>query len=332
MRAHQNSPSDDIEVQYSPGWQNLPQSTVYKLAVSGASNITLRLDWEASSLHWGDAVVRMRELLVWEVGVVAKDRGNEALLPCEPFQDAGDFESTLREHVSLVDEEEVSLNLILSKLHLLGLEIALVSSGEVGHKAVVIKVDGGVPERFEGGCPTFNEGLDPEGERLRYLGDDKVGGCIDIDGVGGLFDAFASEALRTRVISGVEPNPLGREIHPIAHRDVKTRNLALVFDVLIRPGGSFVVVIANKLLEVQELLIEGPDGLIISDLVLFCHTLVGFNGAFVGILAGLDGVQESGGNLAHSLLWDGGMGSEGRCNRVGRHTSLCDVQEMVGGH
>jgi hypothetical protein len=49
MQAHQNRTSDNIEVQYSPGWQNLPQSTAYKLAISGAGD-TVRDLWEENSL------------------------------------------------------------------------------------------------------------------------------------------------------------------------------------------------------------------------------------------------------------------------------------------
>jgi hypothetical protein len=163
MQAHQNRTSDNIEVQYSPGWWNLPWSMAYKLAISGAGDITLCLDREAPLLHRRDAVVRARELLVQEVGVIPKNQGNEALLPHETFGDACNLKSALREHISLVDEEEVGLDLILSKLHLLGLEIALMSSGEVGHEAIVVEVNGGAPEGLEGGGPTFNESLDPEG-------------------------------------------------------------------------------------------------------------------------------------------------------------------------
>jgi hypothetical protein len=136
---------------------------VYKLAVSGASDITLHLDQEATLLHRGDAIFRPRELLVGEVSIISEDWWNETLLPCEAFGDAGNLESTPCKHVLLVDEEEVGLDLVSGKLHLLGLEIALASLSKVGHKAVVVEVNGGVSEGLEGGGPSFNERLDPEG-------------------------------------------------------------------------------------------------------------------------------------------------------------------------
>jgi hypothetical protein len=144
----------------------------------GASDITLRLDWEVSSLHRGNAVVGVREILAWEVGIVLKDWRNKTLLPCETFWNVGDLESAPHERVSLIDKKEVGLNLIPSELHLLGLEIALTSLGEVSNKTVVVEVNGSTPEGFEGGGPTFDEGLDPEGKRLGYLSDDKVGGHV----------------------------------------------------------------------------------------------------------------------------------------------------------
>jgi hypothetical protein len=160
-----------------------------------------------------------------------------------------DLKSAPYKCVSLVDEEEVSLDLVPSELHLLGLEIALMSLGEVGHKAIVIEVDGSVPEGFEGGSPTFNEGLDPEGKRLRYLSDNEVRGCIDVNGVGSFVSALAGEALCACVIPGVESDPLGWEIHPVAHGDVEARDLTLVFDVPLGHVRGFIVVIANELLK-----------------------------------------------------------------------------------
>jgi hypothetical protein len=222
---------------------------VYKLAVLGAGDITLHLDQEVSSLHRGDAVVGVRELFAGEVGVIPEDQGNEALLPCETFWDVGDLESTPREHVPLVDEEEVSLDLVPSELHLLSLEVALASSGEVGHEAIVVQVDGGAPEGLKGSSPTFDESLDPEGERLGYLGKYKVGGRVDVDGVGHLVHAFAGEALCLRVVSRIKSDPLGGEIHPVTHRDVKARDFTFVFDISLGHVGGFVVVIANKLLQ-----------------------------------------------------------------------------------
>jgi hypothetical protein len=72
---------------------------------------------------------------------------------------------------------------------------------------------------------------------------------VDVNGMGSLVDALAGEALHTRVISRVESDPLGWEIHPVTHRDVEARDLAPILDVPLRHVGGFVIVIANELLK-----------------------------------------------------------------------------------
>jgi hypothetical protein len=105
-------------------------------------------------------------------------------------------------------------------------------------------------DSLEGGGPTFDESLDPEGKRLGYLGKHEVRGCVDVDGVGSLVRALAGEALRPCVVPGVELDLLGGEVHPVAHMDVKARNFAFVFDVSLGHVGGFVIIVANELLQV----------------------------------------------------------------------------------
>jgi hypothetical protein len=129
------------------------------------------------------------------------------LLPSEALEYAGNLEPALHEHVSLIDEEEVGLNLVVGELHLLGLEVALLGLGKVSHEAIVVDIDGGAIECLEGGHPTFDEGLDSEWKRFRDLGKYEVGGGVDVDGVGNFGAIIASKALPAFIIPRVEADP-----------------------------------------------------------------------------------------------------------------------------
>jgi hypothetical protein len=80
----------------------------YKLAISGAGDITLLLDGKVTPLYvlpfWRDA---------GEVLVIPKYWRDQVLLAGEAFRYAGQFEAAAGEGVLFLEKGEVSLNLVL---------------------------------------------------------------------------------------------------------------------------------------------------------------------------------------------------------------------------
>jgi hypothetical protein len=106
------------------------------------------------------------------------------------------------------------------------------------------------------------------------------------------------------------PQGVTQEVEPVVHRDIEVGDLVVIADVSL--GGLVRVRVAHKLFEAEELLAEVPDF------------------GTVGCFALFDGSEESGGDLAHSLFGDVGVGGQERGGGVRRERGPGNMGDGIG--